>query len=63
MVLLWYYNGIIIGLTKDLAVNYNGLTLFTGLMFFFKNIVVNLEIYGILSIFAFMFANARNIFL
>ena len=48
MVILWYYNGIIIGLAKDLAVNYNGLTLFTGLMFFFKIIVVNLELYWIL---------------
>lgn len=46
----------------DLGGNYNGLALFTGLMFFFKIIVVNLEIYGILYIFAFMFANARNIF-
>ena len=48
MVILWYYNGIINGLTKDLGGNYKGLTLFTGLMFFFKIIVVNLEIYRIL---------------
>ena len=48
MVILWYYNGIIIGLTMDLEGNYNGLRLFTGLMFFFKIIVVNLEIYRIL---------------
>ena len=47
----------------DLEGNYNGLRLFTGLMFFFKIIVVNLENYGILYIFAFMFANAWNIFL
>ena len=48
MVILWYYNGIIIGLTMDFVGYYNGLTLFTGLMFFFKIIVVNLENYRIL---------------
>ena len=48
MVILWYYDGIIIGLTKDLGRIYIGLTLFVYLMLLFKIMVVNLEIYRIL---------------